>query len=144
MDIVSWGWLLLIAGVTAGLSCLAMLKRRKKPVSELLATQGVVMKSESWEAVTNYGNIPSARITFNYEIHGRPYTCKQNWANGPEPPRAGTPVTVYYDPDRPHKASVLPSEESSGSYALMLLFVILAVNLTGIGLFMIFTNLGHR
>jgi hypothetical protein len=98
------------------------------------------MKSEAWEAVTNYGNIPSARITFNYVVQGTPYTRKQTWANGPEPPAVGTPVTVYYDPDRPGKASVLPCAASSGSYATMLFLVILAVSLTGSGLFLLISS----
>ena len=137
---MKWAWVLIISGVVAGLTCLAMLRRRKPSPDRLETTQGVVMKSESWEAVTNYGNIPSARITFNYIVQGKPYTCKQTWANGPEPPTVGTPVTVFYDRGRPHKASVLPQVESSGAYATMLLLVLLAVSLTGSGLFMIISN----
>jgi hypothetical protein len=110
----------------------------------MTTTQGVVMKSESWEAVTSYGNIPSARVTFNYVVQGRPYTCRQTWANGPEPPTVGTPVTVYYHRDRPQKATLLPHAASSGAYATMLLMVILAVSLTGSGLFMLITRVFDR
>ncbi len=137
---MKWAWVLIVSGVAAGVTCLAMLKRRKPSADQLEATQGVVMKSESWEAITNYGNIPSARITFNYVVRGKPYTCRQTWANGPEPPPVGTPVAVYYDPNRPHKASVLPYTESSGSYATMLFLVLLAVSLTGSGLFLLISS----
>jgi hypothetical protein len=142
--LLKWAWVLAIAGVAAGLTLLGMLLRRKPSIKEMEATQGVIMKSESWEAVTNYGNVPSARVTFNYVVNGTPHTSRQSWANGPEPPTVGSPVTVYYVPGRPDKASLVLQAESSGRFATMLFLVLLTVSLTGSGLFMLLTILVSR
>jgi hypothetical protein len=141
---MKWAWVLIIAGVAAGLTLLGMMMRRKPSLNDLETTQGVIMKSESWESITNYGNIPSARVTFNYVVNGTPHTSKQSWANGPEPPTVGSAVTVYYVRGRPDKASLLPRMESSGTHATMLFLVLLTVSATGSGLFMLLLSLFSR